>query len=83
MESTLIRMNGAAFARSSVLSLSLEDFVEKHLVTSVFVRFGEKRTAMFNEVWNIAHGKKEVYKPSGITVPAIEPKIISVKKKKK
>ena len=83
MATDLIRMNGAAFTRSSVLSKSLEDFVEFHMNTSVYERFGDKRTAMFNEVWNIAHGKKEVYKPSGITVPAIEPKIISVKKKKK
>lgn len=76
-------MNGAAFTRSSVLSKSLEDFVEFHMNTSVYERFGDKRMAMFNEVWNIAHGKKDTYTPTGMTSPEVEPKVVSIKKAKK
>jgi hypothetical protein len=81
MESEQMKMNGATFNRSSVLSMPLDEFMERMLDSGVYARFGGKRTAMFLEVWNIIHSKKESYK--AVKKPEIMPKAIKVIKKKK
>jgi hypothetical protein len=79
MATDQIKMNGAAFVRSFVLSTSIDEFVQWGVDHYFYYQHPDKQIKMLSEVWNIANGKKEVYKP--VKRVDVLPKLITVKKK--